>query len=115
MIEYHSSDRLDDVFQALSNPARREIVSLLAARPYNIGELAPQFDMSLAAVSKHVKLLERAGIVEREIRGRTHICRLKAEALNEAYSWLGGYEKFWRGRLDALTQILENPRRGGAG
>ena len=48
--------------------------------------------MSLAAVSKHVKLLERAGIVQREIRGRTHICRLNAEALNEAYSWLGGYE-----------------------
>jgi DNA-binding transcriptional ArsR family regulator len=108
MIEYRQ-DRLDSVFQALSSPARREIVSLLSGRPYNIGELAPQFDMSLAAVSKHVKLLERAGIVEREIRGRTHICRLNAEALNEAYSWLGGYERFWRMRLDALEHILENP------
>jgi DNA-binding transcriptional ArsR family regulator len=108
MIEYHR-DHLGDVFQALSNPARREIVSLLSERPYNIGELAPRFDMSLAAVSKHVKLLERAGIIRREIRGRTHICRLNAEALNEAYSWLGAYEKFWHARLDALEHILENP------
>jgi len=109
MIEYHQ-DRLDDVFQALSNPARRRIVSLLSDRPYNIGELAPRFDMSLAAVSKHVKLLERAGIVEREIKGRTHTCRLNAEALNEAYEWLGGYEKFWRSRLDALARIFETPK-----
>ncbi len=76
-------------------------MNLLSARPYNIGELAPQFDMSLAAVSKHVKLLERAGIVAREIRGRTHTCRLSAEALNEAYSWLGGYRRVSRTRLDA--------------
>jgi DNA-binding transcriptional ArsR family regulator len=110
MIE-DSQNRLDEVFQALSHGTRREIVNLLSARPLKIGELVPRFDMSFAAVSKHVKILENAGIVEREINGRTHTCRLNAEALNEAYAWLGGYEKFWTMRLDALKTILEN---GGA-
>lgn len=107
MTEY-SQSHLDDVFQALSHGTRREIVNLLSTRPFKIGELVPKFDMSFAAVSKHVKILEHAGIVEREINGRTHTCRLNAEALNEAYAWLGGYEKFWVMRLDALKNILEN-------
>lgn len=103
-----SHSRLDDVFQALSHGTRREIVNLLSERPFKIGDLVPQFDMSFAAVSKHVKILERAGIIEREINGRVHTCRLNAEALNEAYAWLGGYEKFWTVRLNALKNILEN-------
>jgi DNA-binding transcriptional ArsR family regulator len=116
MVE-HTDEHLDHLFQALANATRREIVSLLAKRPYNISELVPQFDMSLAAVSKHVKSLERAGLIDREVIGRTHVCRLNADAMNEAYQWLGGYEKFWQGRLDALEKVLAQTtggRRGGS-
>lgn len=117
MVE-HKNERLDDLFHALASPTRRAIVSMLAVRPYNISELVPQFDMSLAAVSKHVKSLERAGLIEREIMGRNHVCRLNPEALSEAYRWLGAYERFWQERLDALERLLADEkggsRRGGA-
>ncbi|CFX30257.1 Transcriptional regulator, ArsR family [Candidatus Filomicrobium marinum] len=103
---YDETDRLNCVFHALSDPTRREIVSLLAVRPYSITELVPPFSMSLSAISKHVKSLERAGIVYREVRGRNHICTLNADALNEAYTWLSGYERFWNQRLDALEEVL---------
>lgn len=105
MVEY-SDDRLGDVFHALSNVTRREMVRLLSQRAYNITELAPRFDMSFAAVSKHVKSLERAGLVDRQIKGREHICRLNPEGLSEAYAWLAGYERFWSDRLDALERVL---------
>jgi DNA-binding transcriptional ArsR family regulator len=107
MSHYHD-DRLDGVFQALSHPTRREIVSMLSTKPYTIGELVPEFDMSFNAVSKHIKILERAKIIDREIKGRTHFCRLNTAALDEAHSWLGGYEQFWQSRLKALTMIMES-------
>lgn len=100
------SERLDSVFHALSDPTRRAIVSLLAQKPYCITELVPPFSMSLAAISKHVKSLERAGIVHREVKGRNHICNLNADALNEAFTWLAGYEQFWCQRLNALEEVL---------
>jgi DNA-binding transcriptional ArsR family regulator len=64
--------------------------------------------MSFNAVSKHIKILERAKIIDREIKGRTHLCRLNTAALDEAHSWLGGYEQFWQSRLKALTMIMES-------
>ena len=114
MVEHHN-EHLDHLFHALASGTRREIVSLLAERPHNIGELAPRFDMSLAAVSKHVKSLERAGLIDREIVGRNHICRLNTESLSDAYRWLGGYESFWRDRLDALEHALSEKNGGGRG
>ncbi len=85
MTKYRESP-LDNIFGALSHSTRREIVGLLSKRPYTVGELLPQFDVSGAALSKHIKLLEEVGIVEREIMGRTHICSLNAKALSEAFS-----------------------------
>jgi DNA-binding transcriptional ArsR family regulator len=105
MVEY-PDDRLGEVFHALSNATRREMVRLLAQRSYNISELAPRFDMSFPAVSKHVKSLERAGLVDRQIKGREHICSLNPAGLSEAYAWLAGYERFWSDRLDALERVL---------
>lgn len=105
MVEHTRAD-LDEVFHALSDPTRRAIVQLLAQRPHCVGELVHPFDMSLAAVSKHIKSLERAGLVDREIQGRNHICRLNTAGMAEAYRWLGGYEKFWTERLDALERLL---------
>lgn len=105
MVEY-SQPKLDDVFHALSDPTRRAIVAMLAERPHTVGELVPPFDMTLAAVSKHIKSLERAGLIDREIQGRNHICRLNPQGMSEAYRWLGGYERFWSERLDALERML---------
>lgn len=79
---------------------------MLAERPHSVGELVHPFAMSLAAVSKHVKTLERAGLINRDVQGRNHVCSLNAAAMGEAYRWLGGYELFWTARLDALEKLL---------
>lgn len=97
---------LDAVFHALSDPTRREMLASLAREPQKVGELAEPFDISLAAASKHIKVLERAGLVERSIEGRTHLCRLRVRPLHAGIEWLRHYERFWKGRLDALESLL---------
>jgi DNA-binding transcriptional ArsR family regulator len=114
MVE-HYDEHLDHLFQALANRTRREIMGLLAQRPHHISELVPRFDMSLAAVSKHIQSLERARLVTREIVGRNHVCHLNADALSEAYEWLSAYESFWGERLDALESILSETEGGQGG
>lgn len=106
MVEYQSP-ALDSVFQALTDATRRAMLRSLAEGERNIGELAAPFDMSLAAASKHVKVLERAGLVRRVVKGRTHICRLEPGPLAEADAWLRFYEQFWNRRLDALDALLK--------
>ncbi|WP_430388742.1 ArsR/SmtB family transcription factor [Dyella sp. 20L07] len=98
---------LDTVFQALADPTRRAMLQQLTAGERNIGELAAPFDMSLAAASKHVKVLERAGLVRRVIKGRTHICQLDPAPLATADEWLRFYEQFWSRKLDALDALLK--------
>ena len=98
--------RLDAVFHALGDATRRSMLRDLAAGQRTVGELAAPFDMSLAAASKHVKALERAGLVRRTIQGRTHLCRLEARPLEGAHDWIGFYERFWSGRLDVLEGLL---------
>lgn len=78
----------------------------LAERPMTVGELAAPFSMSLAAASKHIKVLEGAGLLERAVRGRVHICRIAAEPMHAGAEWLRHYEKFWNARLDALEAAL---------
>jgi len=78
----------------------------LAGGHRSVGELAAPFDMSLAAASKHIKALEKAGLVRREVQGRTHICRLEARPLENAHDWIGFYERFWNSRLDVLEGLL---------
>ena len=89
----------------------------LAHRQHSVGELAAPFRMSLAAASKHIKYLERAGLVRRTIQGRTHLCRLDSAALAEAHAWLEHYRRFWNQRLDALERELTGldakPKRRG--
>lgn len=97
---------LDHVFQALSDQTRRAMLVQLASSERTISELAAPFDMSLAAASKHVKSLERAGLVQRRIAGRSHICRLKPQPLAEAQAFLRFYEAYWSIRLDALTDLF---------
>ena len=83
----------------------------LAERERSIGELATPFRMTFAGASKHVRVLERAGLVTRMIRGRTHLCRLQAARLAEADAWLKNYERFWNDRLDTLDAILREEDR----
>ena len=105
MVE-HDSPQLDSIFQALADPTRRGMLARLALGEKTVGELAEPFAMSFAGASKHVKVLEEAGLIRREVRGRTHICRLEPGPLASADQWLRHYERFWTGRLDALEQLL---------
>jgi len=100
------SPQLDTVFHALGDPTRRDMLRALAEGERTVGELAEPFAMSLAAASKHVKALEQAGLIRREIRGRTHLCRLNAAPLAAAHGWLAHYQRFWTARLDALEALL---------
>lgn len=105
MVEFTSED-LDSVFQALADPTRRGMLIALGSGDSTISELAKPYDMSLAAASKHVKKLEAAGLLEREVVGRVHHCRLSPERLKAARDWLQTYERFWNKRLDALEAAL---------
>lgn len=105
MVE-RSSDGLDRVFGALSDPTRRAMLRRLAGGERTVGELAEPFDMSFAAAAKHVKVLERAGLLSRTIEGRSHRCRIEAGPLAAADRWLAFYERFWSLRLDDLDRAL---------
>ncbi len=106
MVE-NESERLDAIFHALSDPTRRAMLELLAAREHTVGELAAPFSMSLAAASKHIKVLERAGMVRRSVHGRAHSCALEASPLRDGVMWMRYYERFWNERMDALEAALE--------
>jgi DNA-binding transcriptional ArsR family regulator len=106
MVE-QSPAQLDALFHALADRTRRAMIARLAEGERSVGDLAQPFQMSLAGASKHVRVLERAGLVRRSVQGRTHICRLEARRLAEADAWLRRYERFWTGRLDALASLLE--------
>jgi DNA-binding transcriptional ArsR family regulator len=112
--------QLDSVFRALGDATRRRMLFELAKGERTVGQLAEPFDISLAAASKHVKALENAGLIRREVRWRTHLCRLDPGPLASAHQWLAAYERFWTGRLDALEDLLRqddagkssNPKQG---
>lgn len=97
---------LDAVFHALSDPTRRAMLARLGDGARSIGELATPLDMSFAGASKHVRVLEKAGLVRRRVVGRTHWCHLEALRLKEARDWIDRYERFWTGRLDLLESLL---------
>ena len=102
----HVVEQLDAVFHALADPTRRAMVRTLAERDHTVGELAAPHPISLAAASKHVKVLERAGLVQRTVQGRRHVCRLEPGPLAEASRHLQFYERFWNDRLDALEAFV---------
>jgi DNA-binding transcriptional ArsR family regulator len=100
---------LDGVFHALAHDARRSMLRRLAGGALTVGELAAPLRMSLAGASKHVKVLEQAGLVQRTVTGRRHVCRLRPRPLSGAVTWLRFYEQFWDARLDTLQHILASP------
>lgn len=105
MVELRTAG-LDAVFHALGDATRRRMLRELSTGERTVGELAEPFSMSLAAASKHIRALEKAGLIQREIRGRTHLCRLAPGPLASAHEWLGFYERFWSFRLDTLEALL---------
>ena len=99
-------ERLDLTFAALADPTRRAMLASMAGGERSIGELAAPHAMTFAGASKHVRALERAGLVERRKAGRTQLCRLRAEPLAEADAWLRQWEGFWQARFDDLEELL---------
>jgi DNA-binding transcriptional ArsR family regulator len=98
---------LDRIFNALSDRTRRSMIARLAKGSATVSELAEPFDISLPAISKHLKILESAGLLRREVEGRVHHCALSSKPLSEAESWLAKYDKFWSDNLDSLAEYAE--------
>jgi DNA-binding transcriptional ArsR family regulator len=106
MVKY-SPQHLDVIFSALSDPTRRAILQRLTYGEATVTELAKPFEMSLPAISKHIRVLEHAGLVTREKDGREHYLRLVAAPMKDAASWLENYRQFWEGQFDALGRYLQ--------
>jgi len=106
MVKYNDSE-LDKVFHALSDTTRRAILARLTTGDVQVSELAEPFEMSLPAISKHLNVLEKAGLLHRHKDGRIRRCELKAEPLESASDWIKYYQQFWETRLDSLAEYLE--------
>ncbi len=102
-----TNQQLDQVFFALSDGTRRGILARLAQGSTTIGELAAPFEISKPAISKHMKILESAGLIERTITGRQHQCTLTTSGLKTAEDWLNFHREFWESRFDALSDLLQ--------
>jgi DNA-binding transcriptional ArsR family regulator len=122
MVELQTS-QLDSVFHALGDATRRQMLRDLTDGERTVGQLAQPFSISLAAASKHIKALENAGLIRREVRGRTHLCHLEPGPLASAHQWLNYYERYWSDHLDRLERLLREedaakskspPRKGDA-
>lgn len=105
MLQYEPP-QLDAIFHALGDPTRRRMLRSLADGEQTVGQLAEPFSISLWAASKHIKALESAGLVRRDVRGRTHVCSLDPKPLAGAHEWLGFYQRFWTERVDVLERLL---------
>lgn len=110
MVE-HRQDRLNQVFAAIADPTRRAIMQRLGKSPARVTDIARDFPISLNAVSKHLKVLQRADLIQRNIRGREHVCSLKPQPLREAMAWIEEMREFWEARLDALEVHLTGRTR----
>ncbi len=109
MVKFNDDPRLDAAFAALADPARRAIVARLSRGPATVGELAEPFDFSPPAMSKHLRVLERAGLLRQRREGRFRHCELRPSPLEEAERWLESYRRFWSAKLDDLAAYLEEP------
>lgn len=107
----YTSAQLDAVFGAVADPTRRAILAQLSNGDARVTEVASQFPISLNSVSKHVRMLERAGLVQRTVLGRDHVLSLNADALEAADEWMAYYRKFWTARLEALERVVLRKRQ----
>ena len=107
MVEH--TRNLDVVFRALGDHTRRAMLERLARGEQTVGELAPPYRLWRGAAPKHIRALERAGLVRRTVRGRIHYCRIDPRPLARADNWLRGYERLWDTRIDRLVELLRHP------
>ncbi len=107
----HQSARLDGVFNALCDPTRRAILARLTDADARVTDIAADFPISLNSISKHIRMLERAGLVRRAVSGRDHVLSLNAAPLSEAAQWIERYRRFWEGRLAALDAYVTSKKR----
>ena len=112
-LSYTQRRSLDAVFAALAHPARRSILARLAAGEASVNQIAAPFDMSQPAVSKHLKVLERAGLIERDIDKQRRPARLKAGPMAAAVSWLEEFKQFWSSSFDQLDGLLDDLKKAG--
>lgn len=103
MVKYN----IDRTFTALADPTRRAILARLASGEASVGDIAAPFDMSLPAISKHLKILEQAGLLERRRDGRTLYCRMEPKPLEDVSEWIARQRAFWEGSLDSLANYLD--------
>jgi len=108
---YYQPQALDSTFAALSDATRRGILARLAQGEASVSDLAAPYEMSLPAVSKHLRVLERAKLVERRKDGRVHRCRLIAEPMKDAAQWIEKYRQFWERQFDSLAEYLEDSQK----
>jgi len=110
MVEYQieHEQRLDRIFHALADTTRRQILSQLQDNPSRVTLLAERYNMSLNAVSKHIKVLEGAGLIKRSVQGRVHLCSLEAAWVEDVENWVHTYRKFWSERLVALEKFMND-------
>jgi DNA-binding transcriptional ArsR family regulator len=111
MVKHCRSAPLDLIFSALSDPTRRRILGLLATSQFRVTDLAKSFSVSLPAISKHLRVLEKAGLIQRERDGRVHHLRLEAKPMREAAAWIEFYRAFWEEQFDALAAYLKREER----
>ena len=114
MVE-HQQARLDLIFRALGDQTRRAMLEQLGKGEQTVSELAAPYRMSLAAASKHIQTLERAGLVKRTVRGRIHYCRIDPRPLARADDWLRSYERLWDTRIERLVELLRHPDNNPSG
>ena len=108
----HQETRLDRTFRALSDRTRRSMIHALAAgEARSAGELGQSFRSAQPTVSRHLKVLERAGLIERSVQGRVHRFRLRREPLEEAEAWVSRHQAFWTGAVDQLEQLLREGKK----
>ena len=111
MVHHRREQVLDKVFGAIADPTRRAILANLGREPARVTDIAKEFPVSLNAISKHLIVLQRAGLIRREVQGRDHICSLNFQPLREASAWIEETRTFWEHRLDGLARYLADNRR----
>ncbi|MEO5777277.1 MAG: metalloregulator ArsR/SmtB family transcription factor [Flavobacterium sp.] len=100
-------DTRRDVFQAIADPTRREIIGMIARQPCSVNTIAEQFDVTRQAISLHIKILSECGLLNIKQSGRERVCEVKFEKLNEVNEWVQQYQKLWTGKLQALKSFVE--------
>ena len=109
----YKRDKLSTVLLAIGDPTRREILKKVSQGEPSVLEIAEAFRISLPAISKHLKVLERAGLIFRKREGRVHRFNLIARPMKDAYEWIRNYQRFWQGQLDSLESYLEKAKKEG--